>query len=93
MQMLSCSDADIALAADALRAGLLVAFPTETVYGLGADAFNAQALAKIFEAKERPHFDPLIIHIADTAFLPRIADIESLSPAVLQKVKLLCAKL
>ncbi|MFQ3580072.1 MAG: L-threonylcarbamoyladenylate synthase, partial [Bacteroidales bacterium] len=44
--------------------GKLVAFPTETVYGLGANALNAMAVAKIFEAKERPSFDPLIVHIS-----------------------------
>src|SRR4030042_749767 len=46
-----------------LTAGEVVAFPTETVYGLGADALNPYAVAKIFEAKNRPHFDPLIVHI------------------------------
>ena len=55
---------DIPLAAKLLRDGKLVAFPTETVYGLGADALNPQAVAKIFELKERPSFDPLIVHIA-----------------------------
>jgi L-threonylcarbamoyladenylate synthase len=52
-------------AADALKAGKLVAFPTETVYGLGANALDEQAVRKIFEAKERPTNDPLIVHIAD----------------------------
>jgi len=51
-------------AAHAVRSGELVAFPTETVYGLGADALNARACAKIFEAKNRPYFDPLIVHVA-----------------------------
>jgi L-threonylcarbamoyladenylate synthase len=54
-------------AADALRAGGLVAFPTETVYGLGARAHDPAALARIFEAKRRPFFDPLILHVADSA--------------------------
>lgn len=53
-------------AASALRAGKVVAFPTETVYGLGADAFNEQAVAQVFHVKQRPEFDPLIVHIADT---------------------------
>lgn len=57
----------IAEAAALLRAGALVAFPTETVYGLGADATNTEAVAGIFAAKERPHSDPLIVHIADLA--------------------------
>ncbi|MFI0791996.1 L-threonylcarbamoyladenylate synthase [Micromonospora rubida] len=59
----------IAEAASVLRAGGLVAFPTETVYGLGADALDARAVARIFEAKQRPSFDPLITHLADAADL------------------------
>ena len=50
-------------AAELLRAGALVAFPTETVYGLGADATNERAVAAIFAAKGRPHFNPLIVHV------------------------------
>ena len=56
--------ASLLKAATTLREGELVVFPTETVYGLGADAFNPIAVAKIFELKKRPHFDPLIVHIA-----------------------------
>lgn len=48
-----------------IKSGELVVFPTETVYGLGADAFNAEAVAKIFEAKGRPQDNPLIVHISD----------------------------
>lgn len=55
---------DITLAAELLRQGKLVAIPTETVYGLGADALNEQAVLRVFEAKQRPFFDPLILHIA-----------------------------
>jgi L-threonylcarbamoyladenylate synthase len=55
----------IAEAAAIIRAGGLVAFPTETVYGLGADGLNPAAVARIFEAKERPPTDPLILHIAE----------------------------
>lgn len=61
--------ADVASAAEAarvLRGGGLVAFPTETVYGLGADAGNAAAIARLYRAKERPSFNPLIAHVADT---------------------------
>ncbi len=58
---------DIETAADLLRAGSLVAFPTETVYGLGADAQNPGAVAAIFEAKGRPHFNPLICHYPTAA--------------------------
>ncbi len=60
-------------AAEVLRQGGLVAFPTETVYGLGADAFNPRAVARIFEAKQRPAFDPLIVHLASAPDLPRVA--------------------
>ena len=60
----TCDAADIDSAVAALRAGELVAFPTETVYGLGADARNEQALRKIFELKGRPAEHPLILHIA-----------------------------
>ncbi|HKS71272.1 MAG TPA: L-threonylcarbamoyladenylate synthase, partial [Ktedonobacterales bacterium] len=65
--------AAIAEAAALLRAGRLVAFPTETVYGLGADATSAQAVEGIFAAKERPHSDPLIVHLAAAEELGRAA--------------------
>lgn len=52
-------------AAEIIKRGGLVAFPTETVYGLGADAFNPMAVARVFEVKQRPYFDPLIVHIGD----------------------------
>ena len=54
-------------AADAVRRGEPVAFPTETVYGLGGDASNDRAVVRIFEAKGRPHFNPLIVHVLDVA--------------------------
>lgn len=56
---------DIEFAAKCIAEGNLVAFPTETVYGLGADAFNPFAVARIFEVKKRPTFDPLIVHISN----------------------------
>ena len=62
----------IADAAKILRDGGLVAFPTETVYGLGADATNDRAVAAIFAAKERPRFNPLIVHVADMEAAKRI---------------------
>jgi L-threonylcarbamoyladenylate synthase len=68
--------ADAAAAAAAARAlaeGALVAFPTETVYGLGADAANARAVARLFAAKGRPNFNPLISHVADLAQARRLA--------------------
>lgn len=60
----AASPSSVAKAADLLRAGKLVAFPTETVYGLGADATDDGAVAKIFAAKGRPRFNPLIVHVA-----------------------------
>ena len=58
-----------------LRAGESVGLPTETVYGLAADALNSIAVAKIFEAKERPRFDPLIVHLPDRDWLEEIANV------------------
>lgn len=58
-------------AAAIIRAGGLVAFPTETVYGLGADACNPLAVARVFEAKQRPSLDPLIVHVVDAASAKR----------------------
>ncbi len=55
-----------------LRAGEVVAFPTETVYGLGADALNARAVARVFAIKQRPSFDPLIVHVADAPMAARV---------------------
>lgn len=60
-------------AARILRSGGLVAFPTETVYGLGANALDAQAAARVFEAKQRPAFDPLIVHVASREMLEQVA--------------------
>lgn len=72
-RILNPDAAGIAAAAALLRAGRLVAFPTETVYGLGGDALNPAAVAAIFAAKGRPADDPLIVHLADAADLPRVA--------------------
>ncbi len=63
----------IGRAAEVIRRGGLVAFPTETVYGLGADALNPAAVARIFSAKGRPAYDPLIVHVAEAADLARVA--------------------
>ncbi len=57
------SGKDTIFASKLIKEGKLVAFPTETVYGLGANGFDAKAVARIFEAKKRPSFDPLILHI------------------------------
>ena len=66
-------DDALAEAADLLRAGALVAFPTETVYGLGADATNDASVAAIFAAKNRPAFNPLIVHLPDLAAAESLA--------------------
>jgi len=74
--ILPASPQAIERAAKLLKRGDVVAFPTETVYGLGADAFNAAAVRKIFAAKGRPADDPLIVHVA------RIADVELLAASI-----------
>ena len=65
---------DMKSAADMIRKGGLVAFPTETVYGLGGDATSPDASRKIYEAKGRPSDNPLIVHIADFSQLVQIVD-------------------
>ena len=60
-------------AAKIIKGGGVVAFPTETVYGLGADAFNPLAVARIFEVKRRPYFDPLIVHVANPSDVKKLA--------------------
>ena len=76
--MLSCGpdhlDASLARAVEVLRAGGLVAFPTETVYGLGANALDADAVRRIFAAKGRPATNPVIIHVATVEQVAAIAD-------------------
>ena len=66
------NDEAIRQAAEIIRSGGIGAFPTETVYGLGADAFNPLAVARIFEVKKRPYFDPLIVHVSDPSDLDRL---------------------
>ena len=70
---------DIATAAALLRDGKLCAFPTETVYGLGADASNADAVLSIYETKGRPRFNPLIIHVVDLAMARTLAEFSPLA--------------
>jgi L-threonylcarbamoyladenylate synthase len=66
---------DRTAAVELLREGEIVALPTETVYGLAAEALNRIAVAKIFEAKERPRFDPLIVHLPDREWLEKVVDL------------------
>jgi L-threonylcarbamoyladenylate synthase len=75
-----------ARAAELLRSGHAVALPTETVYGLAADALKSEAVVKIFEAKERPRFDPLIVHLPDREWLERIARIDQDSRGPIEKL-------
>jgi len=79
---------EIELAATILRAGGTVAFPTETVYGLGANALDAAAVGRIFLAKERPRWDPLIVHVSDRSMLDQVA---AIPPEFAQRVKHLMA--
>jgi L-threonylcarbamoyladenylate synthase len=71
-QILAVDEAALAAAARALAQGCLVAFPTETVYGLGADATNPAAIARLYQAKGRPAFNPLIAHVFDLEAAQRI---------------------
>jgi L-threonylcarbamoyladenylate synthase len=72
MPLVKATPEQLDRAAASLRAGGVVAFPTETVYGLGADAFDPLAVARVFEIKDRPQFDPLIVHVLDEAMLARV---------------------
>lgn len=74
----------LARAAAVIGAGGLVAIPTETVYGLAGDAANGAAVARIFEAKRRPRFNPLIAHVADRAMADRLARFDPLSEQLAQ---------
>jgi L-threonylcarbamoyladenylate synthase len=89
MNIFSCTPETINSAVEIIKKGGVVAFPTETVYGLGADAYNPKALAKVFEIKNRPYFDPLIIHIADIQTLEDVADLSLLSEKTKQRLFLL----
>jgi L-threonylcarbamoyladenylate synthase len=85
-QILSINDEGIARAAAILRAGGTVAFPTETVYGLGANALDADAVANIFVAKGRPNWDPLIVHVAGRAMLAQVAALSERTDEVVEKL-------
>src|SRR5665648_41351 len=79
-QLLNTSDIDLQAAACILKNGGLVAFPTETVYGLGANALDPEAVAKVYEAKGRPNDNPMIVHIS------RASDIGQLTPALSKRI-------
>jgi len=80
--ILPADAAAVAAAARCLAAGGLVAFPTETVYGLGADAANAGAIARLYQAKGRPAFNPLIAHVRDVGAAMRIARFDAAATAL-----------
>src|SRR4051812_43778699 len=79
-------DSAVARAVETLRAGKLVALPTETVYGLAADASNSEAVAQIFAVKERPKFDPLIVHLPGAEWLERVARIPAEDRPLIEKL-------
>ncbi|KAF0151189.1 MAG: translation factor SUA5 [Ignavibacteria bacterium] len=76
MNTYKANSKNIKKAAHIIKAGGLVAFPTETVYGLGADGLNPIAVAKIFEVKKRPSFNPLILHISDKSWLKKLTTVK-----------------
>ena len=84
MKILKAEEKNISIAAEVLKSGGLVAFPTETVYGLGADGLDPIAVAKIFEAKQRPSFNPLILHVAELNQFKNIASTEN--PAIFKLI-------
>lgn len=76
----------VSRAVDLLRAGEVVALPTETVYGLAADALSVEAVVKIFETKKRPRFDPLIVHLPELAWIERLAVIEEKARPLVERL-------
>ena len=76
---------NILRAAKLIQAGEIVAFPTETVYGLGADAFNVDACKKIYSAKQRPADKPLTLHVATFEMIEQIAEISSAAEKLIEK--------
>src|SRR3954449_10083085 len=84
-RVLPFSSGSIAEAARLILAGEPVAVATETVYGLAADATNAQAVARIYEAKRRPDFNPLIVHVLDLAEAERIGSFDAAAQALAEQ--------
>jgi L-threonylcarbamoyladenylate synthase len=82
--ILPADDAAITAAMELLRSGQIVAIPTETVYGLAADASNADAVAKIYAAKGRPDFNPLIVHVADQSAAENLAEFSPMAHQLAQ---------
>ncbi|MDD2647474.1 MAG: L-threonylcarbamoyladenylate synthase [Eubacteriales bacterium] len=80
---MQCSEEAYEIATDLFSKGEIAAFPTETVYGLGASAYNAAAAGKIFDAKGRPHDNPLIVHVAEKSMIPELVDITETGKALI----------
>lgn len=76
LDAVNAPEASVRRAVAALKSGEIVALPTETVYGLAGDAWNVSAVAKIFAAKKRPYFDPLIVHVKNRAQLEQVAFVQ-----------------
>ena len=90
-QILGVAPADarataVSMAVELLRRGECVALPTETVYGLAANALDVNAALKIFEAKERPRFDPLIVHLPNREWLPRLTSVPAEQQELVEKL-------
>jgi L-threonylcarbamoyladenylate synthase len=83
-RIINADQAAVEAAARCLAEGGLLAFPTETVYGLGADACNGQAIARLYEAKGRPAFNPLICHVPDRAAAGRLGDFDAAAARLAQ---------
>ncbi len=81
-RVVTVNDESLSQAAELLRRGGLVAFPTETVYGLGANALDGRAVARIFEAKGRPSFNPVIVHVADMDVAAALVEMDDRALAV-----------
>lgn len=84
-KIIQTTDADIAAAGEVIKQGGLVVFPTETVYGLGADGLSPAAVKKIFEAKGRPSDNPLILHVADLETAETIGEINPVARKIMKK--------
>lgn len=88
-QILAPTAENIARVADALKNGDIAAMPTETVYGLAGNALDARAVAKIFDAKQRPTFDPLIVHLSEQTPVDTLVDIKKLSKLARERLEIL----
>ena len=86
------SEADMQEAAKIIADGGLVAFPTETVYGLGADALNARAVGSVYDAKGRPSDNPMIVHVCRADDLKRIYDLDKLPQQNQNQIRALTEK-